>query len=139
LSRTRSRYEFADIRILDEASRSDPASEVRCSPPCAVSALLRLLAIVSSIGLGFLINDAILIPLLIAFLLITLVGLYLGIRHHLRAWALVLGAVGAVLLLLSVTFVGSGLLAGIGIAALVVASLLNAWLRMRQLRSLGRA
>src|SRR5215471_17005224 len=73
-----------------------------------------VLAIASSIGLGFLINDAILIPLLIAFLLITLVGLYLGMRHHRRTWALILGAVGAVLLVLSVTFVGSGLLAGFG-------------------------
>ena len=98
-----------------------------------------VLAILSSIGLGFLINDAILIPLLIVFLLITLVGLYLGMRHHRGVWALVLGAVGAVLLLLSVTLVGSGLLAGIGIAALVMASLLNVWLRMRQLRSPGHA
>lgn len=37
-----------------------------------------LLAILSAVGLGFLVNDAVLIPLLVLFLLVTLWGLYLG-------------------------------------------------------------
>lgn len=98
-----------------------------------------VLAIVSSIGLGFLIRDAVLIPLLIAFLAATLAGLYLGTRQHQRHWALVLGLLGAVVLFASVALVGSGLMAGIGIAALIAASMLNVWLRTRQLRSIGES
>lgn len=41
-----------------------------------------LLSIVSAIGLGFAVNDAILIPLLGVSLLIAVGGLYLGVRHH---------------------------------------------------------
>ena len=41
-----------------------------------------LLAILSAVGLGFLVNDAVLIPLLVLFLSVTLWGLYLGKRHH---------------------------------------------------------
>src|SRR5712691_4411180 len=59
-----------------------------------------LLSILSAVGLAFLVKDSILIPLLIAFLLITLFGLYLGMRSHRKPWALILGVVSAV-----VTFV----------------------------------
>ena len=93
-----------------------------------------LVSILSAIGLGFLINDAVLIPLLIAFLVVALVGLALGLRHHRRPWALVLGAASAILTFVAVGIRPSGLLAGIGIAGLVVASLLNVWLRSEQLR-----
>jgi mercuric ion transport protein len=41
-----------------------------------------LLSIISAIGLGFLINDAILQPMLIVFLLVSVFGLLLGMRHH---------------------------------------------------------
>jgi mercuric ion transport protein len=93
-----------------------------------------LVSIVSAVGLGFIIKDAVLIPLLLVFLLVTLGGLYFGMRHHHRPWALILGGVSAI-----VTFVGigirpSGLVAGIGIAGLIVASVLNVWLRSEQLR-----
>jgi mercuric ion transport protein len=54
-----------------------------------------LLSVLSAIGLGFLINDAILLPLLVVFLLVTLAGLALGMRHHGSPWALVVGAVSA--------------------------------------------
>src|SRR6266545_6303326 len=60
-----------------------------------------LLSIISAIGLGFLIRDAVLMPLLLAFLVLTLVGLFLGMRHHHQPWALVLGVVGAIATLLS--------------------------------------
>lgn len=93
-----------------------------------------LLAIVSSIGLGFLINDAILIPLLIAFLAVTLWGLYLGTRRHKQWVALAIGAAGSLLLLASV-WLSSGIAAGLGIAGLVIASILNVWLRVRQLKA----
>lgn len=41
-----------------------------------------LLSILSAIGLGFIVTDAVLIPLLLVFLAITPIGLYLGTRHH---------------------------------------------------------
>lgn len=93
-----------------------------------------LLSILSVIGLGFIVNDTVLIPLLLVFLLVALAGLFFGMRHHREPWALVLGATSAVVLLVAVLIVHSGILAGLGIAGLVAASLLNVWLRTRQLR-----
>ncbi len=93
-----------------------------------------LLSILSAIGLGFLVNDAVLIPLLVAFLLVALAGLFIGMRHHREPWALALGGVSAVVLLAAILVVHSGALAGLGIAGLVAASLFNVWLRTRQLR-----
>jgi len=91
-----------------------------------------LLAILSAAGLGFLINDAVLIPLLVVFLAVTLWGLYLGKGHH-GSWnPFFVGIAGAALTGISIAF-GSGLLAGVGIAGLVAASVLNVWLKTRQL------
>lgn len=92
-----------------------------------------LIAILSAIGLGFLVNDAVLIPLLAVFLLVTLLGLYFGKRHHGSWTPFIVGIVGAVLTIASIWF-GYGLLAGAGIAGLVAGSLLNVWLRVQQLR-----
>lgn len=89
-----------------------------------------LLAIMSSIGLGFLINDAVLLPLLGVSLLITLWGLYNGTRHHQHWTAFAVGVIGAILMGLSM-LLGNGVLAGMGIAALVGASILNVLLRVR--------
>jgi mercuric ion transport protein len=85
-----------------------------------------LLAILSAVGLGFLIHDAVLIPMLIAFLALTLYGLYHGMRRHGQRQALGVGIVASLVLFASI-WVGSSIAAGIGIAALVVASLLNVW------------
>src|SRR5436853_5678360 len=74
-----------------------------------------LLSILSAIGLGFVVNDAILIPLLLVFLAITLAGLYLGTRHHHRPWALVLGAVSSAITAVFSAILPNGVLAGIGI------------------------
>ncbi len=91
-----------------------------------------LLAMLSAVGLGFLINDAALIPLLIVFLLVTLWGLYLGKSQHGSSIPFFVGLAGSALAALSI-WSGNGLLSGVGIAALVTASLLNVWFRMRQL------
>lgn len=93
-----------------------------------------LLAILSAAGLGFLANDAVVIPLLVLFLLFTLWGLYFGKRHHGSWMPFFVGVAGSVVTAASVWF-GSGLLTGLGIAALVTASLFNVWLKMRQLRA----
>ncbi|HEU5246013.1 MAG TPA: MerC domain-containing protein [Candidatus Udaeobacter sp.] len=89
-----------------------------------------LISIVSAIGIGFLINDAILVPLLVVFLLVTLIGLYLGIRHHCSWLAFVVGAISAIVIFIAVGMVRNELLAIVGIAGLIVASILNVWLRM---------
>lgn len=98
---------------------------------------LALLSILSAIRLGFIVNDVILVPLLLAFLLAALAGLLFGMRHHRKPWALVLGGASTAILLTAILLAHGGALAGIGITGLVAASLLNVWLRARQLRATG--
>jgi len=93
-----------------------------------------LLAIVSAVGLGFLIHDAVLIPMLVIFLALTLYGLYQGMRRHGNRLALGIGTAAAIVLFASIWF-GSSIAAGLGIAALIASSLLNAW----RVRHLARA
>lgn len=92
-----------------------------------------LLAIVSAVGLGFLIRDAVLIPMLVAFLALTLYGLYQGMRRHGRRQALGVGVVASLVLFASIWF-GSSIAAGIGIAVLIACSLLNVWFAARPAR-----
>jgi mercuric ion transport protein len=94
-----------------------------------------ILSTLSAVGLSFLIRDAVLIPLLLLFLAITLTGLYLGSRHHHQPWALALGVLGAATILIFIGLTPNGVGAGIGIVGLVVASVLNVWFRARQLRA----
>ena len=93
-----------------------------------------LLAVVSAIGLGFLVKNAILVPLLVAFLLIALAGLYLGTRRHGQWWAFGLGLASALLMFTAVAIIQNTVLAGVGIAGLIAASVLNVWLRIRQIQ-----
>lgn len=93
-----------------------------------------LLSVVSAVGLGFIVNDAVLMPLLVVFLAVALLGLYLGTLHHHNPWALILGA-ASVAALFSVFIVPFPFLIYAGIADLVAASVLNVWLRKRQLSS----
>lgn len=95
-----------------------------------------LLSFVSALGLGFLLRDAVLIPLLVGFLALTLYGLYDGMRRHGRRGALWIGIGGALVLFASI-WIGSGLIAAAGIAALVVASALNVWLAARPNKVIG--
>lgn len=91
-----------------------------------------LLSILSAIGLGFLINDAILLPLLAIFLVITLFGLYVGMRHHGQPWAFVLGLISAVITFVFI-FINT-IVAYFGLAGLIVSGVLNVWLKTRQLQ-----
>ncbi|HEX9406386.1 MAG TPA: MerC domain-containing protein [Thermoanaerobaculia bacterium] len=84
-----------------------------------------VLSVVSAIGLGFLIHDAVLLPLLILSLLVTLWGLYSGWKRHGRAAALALGGTAAVVLLMTSFIHQSRPLALASIAALAGASVLN--------------
>ena len=91
-----------------------------------------LLSTLGAIGLGFLINDVILFPLLGVFLILTLSGLYLGVRHHKRWLAFVVGAVSAVVLFVSIVIAFNKLIAYLGVGGLIAASALNVWLRARR-------
>ena len=54
-----------------------------------------IISIFAALGLGFLINYAILLPVLLLFLGITLFGLFQGYRRHKRIRPLVVGTVSA--------------------------------------------
>ena len=90
-----------------------------------------LLSLLSAIGLGFLINDAILLPLLGVFLLITIAGLEMGRRRHDKPGALILGIISAVALALFIFPLYNGVLAGLSIVGLIAASILNVILQQR--------
>lgn len=92
-----------------------------------------LLSLLAAIGLGFLINDAILLPLLAIFLVVTLGGLYSGMRHHGQPWAFILGLLSA-LGLFAFLFINT-VIAYVSLVGLIVASGLNIWFRSRQLKS----
>lgn len=88
-------------------------------------------SLLSAVGLGFLVNDRVLIPLLLGFLGLTIAGLALDWRHHHHPSALILGAVGGVALLLSAVVAQARPVAYASIALLVAASLLNLRFRRR--------
>ena len=90
-----------------------------------------LLSILSAIGLGFLIKDVILLPLLILFLLVTLIGLALGMREHHRAPAFILGIISTIGVFIFIFVAFSKVLAGVSVVGLVIASVLNVLLRQR--------
>lgn len=90
-----------------------------------------VLSIVAAVGLGFLIKDAILLPLMVVFLAVSLVGLYLGYRVHRRPWALVLAGVSSVAAFLFIFIHTINFAAYLAIGGLVVASVLNVVLRRR--------
>ena len=91
-----------------------------------------LMSILSAFGFGFLINNAILRPMLIVFLLLSVFGLVLGMRHHGSPWALIIGVLGAVTAYVFRYVFSNSLLAWLGIACLVIASLMNVFLRRRR-------
>ena len=90
-----------------------------------------LLSLLSAIGLGFLINDFILLPLLVVFLLLTVAGLAMGMRHHRKTWALALGILSAVALAIFIFPLYNTVLAGFSIVGLIAASILNVILQQR--------
>jgi mercuric ion transport protein len=91
-----------------------------------------LLSIVSAVGLGFLINDAILLPLLVVFLALTLYGLFRGYQKHRKPGAVLLGGGSAVALLVFLLVFFSRPLAYLAIVGLAAASVLNVRLRMQR-------
>ncbi len=91
-----------------------------------------LLSVLSAVGLGFLMNDMILFPLLVGFLALTFYGLYRGYQEHGRPRAVVLGGTSAVALLVFLFVFFSRPLAYLSLAGLVGATLLNARFLMQR-------
>jgi len=92
-----------------------------------------ILSVVSAIGLGFLIRDAVLAPLLILSVVLVVYGLVRGLRRHRHRLPLVIGAVAGVALV-AATLVGrSRPIAFASVAALVAASLMNTVLLHRMI------
>lgn len=88
-------------------------------------------SLLSAVGLGFLANDRVLIPLLIGFLALAIAGLALDWRHHHHPSALVLGSAAGIGLFLSAVVAQAKPAAYASIAVLVAASFLNLRLRRR--------
>jgi hypothetical protein len=90
-----------------------------------------LLSVVTASGLGLLIKDTILIPLMIVFLGLILVGLFLGYTVHLRPWALILAGISSVAVVFFHFIHTVRLAADLAIAGLEVASVFNVVLRRK--------
>jgi len=84
-----------------------------------------VLSIVTAVGLGFLIKDAILLPPMVVFLIVSLIGMYLGFRVHRRPWAFVLATVSSAAALFFIFVHTIKVAAYLAIAGLVLASILN--------------
>lgn len=89
-----------------------------------------VLGALSAAGLGFLLRDAILIPLLALFLTVTVSSLRRDRRRHGRATPERLSWVAAILTVAGLW--ASAVVTTLGLALLVLASAWNAWLVWRQ-------
>jgi mercuric ion transport protein len=88
-----------------------------------------ILAVLSAVGAGFLVNDFILLPLLAVSLLVALWGLEKGARVHEDRWPLRAGATGALLISAGI-FVGAWPVAA-GAGLLIGATIWNLVARRR--------
>ncbi|MCL6505505.1 MAG: MerC domain-containing protein [Bryobacteraceae bacterium] len=90
-----------------------------------------ILAILTAIGLGFIVHDAVLVPLLVVFLAVTLLGLWFGYRVHKRRTSLLLASVSAVFIVFFILIWTVPAAVYFGIAGLIAATLLNVLHRRR--------
>jgi len=82
-----------------------------------------ILAFLSAIGLGFLINDAILLPLLAVFLILTGYGLVVSKKRHGRKEPLIVFGVSAALIVITMWFSRIGVI--VGLIGLITSTVLN--------------
>lgn len=86
-----------------------------------------ILAFLTGIGVGFLINDKILIPLLVVFLGISVWGVYKSSKSHGRKGSLILAIISAIVVFASIWF--SKPLVYIGLVGLIAASVWDIYLK----------
>lgn len=82
-----------------------------------------LIALLSAIGAGFLLNDAVLAPLLLVFLALGVVGLSFSYKRHRKPYSLMLHVVGSVLVFVFAFIRYFSPLVWLGIAMLLGASM----------------
>ena len=82
-----------------------------------------LIALLSAIGAGFLVNDAVLAPLLVVFLVIGGIGLGVTYRRHRRIGPVVIHIAGAVAVFFFTFVLFVTPLVWLGVAGLIAASL----------------
>ena len=95
------------------------------STGCSLTALCcwgtpAIVSLLSAVGLGFLVHDAILIPLLAVFLGINLIGSYRSSKRHGRSEILPITVISALLIFSGIWI--SGVVLSIGIAGIFIAS-----------------
>ncbi len=81
-------------RFLDWSDRFGALGSLFAAACCL--GLAPLVGLISAVGLGFLLDDAVLIPLLVAFLGLSLYGFWRGFRRHGNRGPLLVGAACAV-------------------------------------------
>lgn len=99
-----------------------------------------VVSVITAVGLGFLHNDAILWPLMLASLAVALWGFWQGVRVHQHAMPALLGTVGAISMASGVILVHGPVarpMIYVGALLLCGATLWNA--RLRRARRRGRA
>ena|SRR5712691_13445069 len=84
-----------------------------------------IIAGVTTLGAGFLIQDRYLLPLLTVFLLISIVGTALSLRKHSRKSPLIVSVAGAALAFGGILLRPA--IAYLGVALLLLASVLDLW------------
>lgn len=82
-----------------------------------------LLAFLSTIGLGFLINDMVLLPMLLLFLILSGYGLTVSRKRHGRKEPLIVFGISLAVIVTTVWFSAVGVI--VGIIGLVSSSVLN--------------
>jgi len=90
-----------------------------------------VIAFLTAIGAGFLINDAILLPLLIIFLAASIAGLYFAFKRHGNRWPLILGGASAFLILFFAYGMFIRPVVYLGLLGLIGASIWNVFLKRR--------
>ena len=118
------------MRIWKQSALTVPGIGVALLPKLICPLCWPLYAgIVSSVGLGFLIGTAYLLPITSAFLILTLAVLGLGAKRRQGYGPLVAGVFASVAILIGKFLLESSPMMYIGVGLLVVASVWNAWPR----------
>jgi hypothetical protein len=85
------------------------------------------ISLVSAIGLGFLARHEIGVGMLIACITLTLGGLFLGMIHHHKPWAFLLGLINAIVIVVFTLIWSDPVYAFVGIGGLMASSVLSIW------------
>lgn len=98
-----------------------------------------LIALLSAVGIGFVVNDAVLLPLLFVFLILGAVGLILSYQRHRKPCSLMLHISGGILIVGFVFVLYYPLLVWIGMAAVIGAPISDFLTRKSRLLARNRS